>query len=113
SGSWFSRIELEAVPTVAAGKSHGREVEALRKVDHLEQLAHLVLVEELLRIGTLLKGRACEKLADAAVEKKARLRGVAGDVHAGILAGERDAGEIDVGGDVLFADVDERLRGRP
>jgi hypothetical protein len=49
------------------------------------------------------------QLAEAAVEEEARLRRVAGDVEAGVLGGEGEAGEVDVRGDVLAADVDERI----
>ena len=52
---------------------------------------------------------AAEQLDDAAVDQEARLRGVAEDLEAGLLRGQRDAGEVDVRGDVLRADVDERL----
>ena len=61
------------------------------------------------RVGARAQRRPLHQLGDAAVEEEARLRGVAGDVEAGVLAGERDAGEIDMRGDVLDADVGERV----
>jgi tRNA nucleotidyltransferase (CCA-adding enzyme) len=45
----------------------------------------------------------------AAVQQEARLRGVAQHVQAGVLRGQRDAGEVDVGGDVLGAHIGQRV----
>ena len=97
------------MPTIAGHETEGREVDALRERHHLEELAHLVLVDELHGVGALADVDARHQLAEAAVEEEARLRGVAGDVEPGVLPGERERGEVEVRRDVLGADVDQRV----
>ena len=85
-------------------------VGALGEADDLEQLAHLVLGDQLLGCGAARAGRASPSTVEqAAVHQEARLRGVAQHVEPGVLAGQRDGAEVDMRGDVLVADVDQRV----
>src|SRR5664280_2675640 len=100
---------LQAMPTIAAGEAERLDLDSPGEGDDLEQLAHLVLVDELLCVRALPRDGCGEQLDDAAVDQETRLRGVAGDVETGVLRGEREAREVDVRRDVLVADVAERI----
>ena len=71
-----------------------------------------MLVDQPGRVDARANVGAGEQLAEAAVEKKSRLRRVADDVEPGVLAGDREGREIEMAADVLQADVDAADRCR-
>ena len=103
----------QRVAAVALAKADRIPARADREADHLEQFAHLVLVDQPLRHRALGAARPLHHRQQAAVEQKARLAGVAQHSQPGVLAGQRDAGEIDVRGDVLGARRRPADRRRP
>ena len=58
---------------VAVHKAHGLQGVALGQQQHLEQLAHLVLHQQLGRQGALLQRRLLHGLRQAAVDEEMRL----------------------------------------
>ena len=74
------------VPAVAGGKPQRRELEILREGDHLEQLAHLVLVEQHLRIGAFAQGRAALHVDSTARAHAGRLASARGGLWSTCIA---------------------------
>ena len=68
-----------------------------------------MLHDQLLRLHTLHGGCLFEPLEQAAIHQKARLRAVAQHTHVGLLRRQCNAGEIDMGRDVLQADIGQRI----
>ena len=100
----------KGMTAIAAGKAAQLLPHAAPQRQHLEEFTHLVFVEQLLRIGHRGDVGAFQQLQQPAVHQETRLAGVADHVQPGLLPGQCDAGEIDMRGDVLGADIGQRVR---
>ena len=68
-----------------------------------------MLQDEFLRVDALFQIGLRQQVEQAAVHQKPRLRAVAQHLQPRVLPGQRDAGEVDVGGDVFEAHVRQRI----
>src|SRR3954466_11192258 len=95
---------------VAVREAQRLERASLRAREDLEQLAHLVLQQQLLRMRRRGDAGTAQQVEDAAVHEETSLRRVADHVEAGVLRRERELREVDMRGDVLRSDAFERIR---
>ena len=89
-------------------KADGVEL-ARRKTDDLEELAHLVLGDQAVSHGAVGQAGGGHPGVEPAVQQEVRLAGVAQHGLASVLRRERDAGEVDVGRDVLETHGHQRV----
>ena len=68
-----------------------------------------MLGQQLLRVRRRAQVGALQHRHQPAVDQEVGLRRVADDLEAGVLRCERDAGEVDMRGDVFGADIDQRV----
>src|SRR6476469_542017 len=93
-----NRSPSQRMAPIADRKTDRIERTTFRQAQDLEELAHLVLGEQLLRGGKRGDAGAVQQFENAAVHQEAGLRGVADHLETGILRRERDAGEVDMRG---------------
>ena len=79
------------------------------QAQHLEQLAHLMLGQQLHSGGALGQAGLLHQRGQAAIDEEMRLRGIAQHVQPRILRGQCGGGEVDMSGDVLLAHGAERV----
>jgi hypothetical protein len=101
-------IVLQPMAAVAIAESNSVEaVLSIYKRNNFEQLAHFMLKNESLRFDAFRNCGTGKVSSDPAIQKKMRLTGVAQNFQAAILARQRDAGEINMAGDVFAANVNQ------
>ena len=69
-----------------------------------------MLIDQLLHHRPLCNAGVFHTIEQPAVQQKPTLPGVADHLQTGFLPSQRDAGEVDVGGDVLVAHICQRVR---
>src|SRR5216117_3057707 len=104
------------IRAIAAPKAQQGPVYSAPDREYFEKLAHLRRGKQLVRLGgerRVMQGaldiRFAEHFRDAAIDEELRLRGVTEDLEPGVARGVGEGAEVDMGGHVLLAGVQERV----